>query len=63
MDSHPSIAEEQIWSFVTDLVLGLHHIHAHNLVHLDIKPANVFLTEEGSLKIGDFGIAMDLSKV
>jgi serine/threonine protein kinase len=34
---------------------GLKHIHAQGLVHLDCKPENIFLTGEGSLKLGDLG--------
>jgi mitosis inhibitor protein kinase SWE1 len=36
---------------------GLHHIHSHNILHLDLKPANVLITADGRLKIGDFGLS------
>jgi mitosis inhibitor protein kinase SWE1 len=36
---------------------GLNAIHGAGYMHLDLKPANVFITYEGSIKIGDFGIA------
>ena len=33
------------------------HIHHQNVIHLDLKPANIFITIEGRLRIGDFGMA------
>jgi mitosis inhibitor protein kinase SWE1 len=36
---------------------GLKHIHGSGFMHLDLKPANVLITFEGVLKIGDFGLA------
>lgn len=54
------LPEETIWEYLLDMVLGLKHIHMHNLLHLDIKPANLFLTVEGHLKIGDFGLVQHL---
>lgn len=39
------------------LLQGLKHIHDSGFIHLDLKPANVLITFEGVLKIGDFGMA------
>jgi mitosis inhibitor protein kinase SWE1 len=36
---------------------GLDFIHNANVIHFDLKPANIFVTEEGRFKIGDFGMA------
>jgi mitosis inhibitor protein kinase SWE1 len=36
---------------------GLRFIHAAGVIHLDLKPSNVFVTKEGRFKIGDFGMA------
>eukprot|EP00755_Sulcionema_specki_P001871 Sspe_Gene.117649::Locus_109210_Transcript_1_1_Confidence_1.000_Length_1372::g.117649::m.117649/K08817/CCRK; cell cycle related kinase len=44
------------------LLLGVAHVHAHNLVHRDIKPGNLLLDVNGTLKIGDFGLARPLRR-
>ena len=36
---------------------GLQYAHQHNILHLDIKPSNLFMTMDGHIKIIDFGIA------
>ena len=36
-------------------------MHAHNVLHRDLKTANIFLTKEGLVKIGDFGISKMLT--
>lgn len=38
---------------------ALQHAHNHGIIHRDLKPGNVFVTESGDLKLGDFGIARD----
>ena len=40
-----------------DIANGLTHAHANNIVHCDIKPHNILMTDDGRAKITDFGIA------
>ncbi|MBN2433281.1 MAG: serine/threonine protein kinase [Acidobacteria bacterium] len=44
--------------FIHQCCKGLHYAHGHNIVHRDIKPANVFVLDDDTAKIVDFGIAM-----
>ncbi len=41
---------------------ALLHLHSHGVIHRDIKPENIIITENGGLKLIDFGVAMFLSK-
>lgn len=56
------IDEPQLWTWTGQIGSGLHHIHAHHVVHLDIKPSNIFVDFDGVLKIGDFGLMTRLSQ-
>lgn len=47
----------RIWKILVDIAEGLRHIHEANFLHLDLKPANIFIDFSGVLKIGDFGLA------
>ncbi|XP_061613627.1 proto-oncogene serine/threonine-protein kinase mos [Phyllopteryx taeniolatus] len=44
----------------SDIAHGLHFLHSHKIVHLDIKPANVLVSGEDVCKIADFGCSVQL---
>jgi len=49
--------EDHILNWFTQICLALKHIHDRKIMHRDLKSHNVFLTKNGVIKLGDFGVA------
>ena len=43
--------------FITQIMRGLSHAHSRGIIHHDIKPQNIMVLRDGSVKVADFGIA------
>ncbi len=57
-----AIAEGRALEWMTDVARALQHAHSRELVHRDVKPDNVFITEDGHAKLGDFGLVRDVAE-
>ena len=56
------IPEEKIYDIFIQSMKALTYIHSLNLIHRDIKPDNLFITVDGNVKLGDFGVSAALKK-
>ena len=54
---------ESVLSFnaTFQMVSAIRYMHAHHVLHRDLKTANIFLTKDSIVKLGDFGISKLLS--
>jgi eukaryotic-like serine/threonine-protein kinase len=52
-----AIAMPQIFAVMHGVLQALDYAHRHSIVHRDMKPENVLLSDEGAVKVADFGIA------
>ena len=50
-------SEDQILDWFVQMALAIKHIHDRKILHRDLKTQNIFMTQSGQIKIGDFGIA------
>jgi eukaryotic-like serine/threonine-protein kinase len=61
IQQHSPVGVDQALDIMKQLTLAISHAHQNHIVHRDIKPHNILVDEEGTVKITDFGIAMALS--
>jgi serine/threonine protein kinase len=53
---HPRpMSRAQAWAIIREIGSGLAHAHSRNVVHMDLKPHNIMITNAGEVRILDFG--------
>ena len=57
------LPESTVRLWTRQLVKAVHELHSHGIIHGDIKGVNVFLSETGNVKLGDFGSSAKLADV
>ncbi|EDV29650.1 uncharacterized protein TRIADDRAFT_19228 [Trichoplax adhaerens] len=59
--ANEELDEREILHIFKQIVSALRYIHSYNILHRDLKTANIFLMKDGTVKMGDFGISTVLS--
>jgi WD40 repeat protein/serine/threonine protein kinase len=62
-DGGKKAALERILDIAIQFARGLRYANKHNIIHQDVKPANLLMTDEGVAKVADFGIADAIAKL
>lgn len=57
LDFRSSLSLEEALDDMIQLSAALYYAHQHSIVHRDVKPDNLYLMSDGTIKLGDFGIA------
>ncbi len=57
------LSEEEIDKIFRQILNGLKHAHSKSIIHCDLKPSNIFLCKDNSVKILDFGISQTLRQI
>ncbi|MEY3748099.1 MAG: serine/threonine protein kinase [Pseudomonadota bacterium] len=57
LGKNEAVPENSVRRLFTELLNGLREVHTHKLLHLDIKPANIYIRQDGSPVLLDFGSA------
>lgn len=55
--------EKLVASYVVKILEGLNYLHGQNVVHCDLKAANILTTKQGNVKLSDFGVSLNLKAV
>ena len=57
MEKRGQLSWREALHFITQIMRALSHAHSRGIVHRDIKPQNIMVLRDGSVKVADFGIA------
>ena len=61
LEDDQSLPEEVVQAIAKQLVRALHYLHSNRIIHRDMKPQNILIGSNGTVKLCDFGFARAMS--
>jgi serine/threonine protein kinase len=54
--------EDIIKSLVSEIIVGIEILHNYGIIYRELKPENILVTNEGHIKLGDYGLSRMITK-
>lgn len=58
LEKDGNLEESRVLGIGLQVISALEHAASHNVIHLDVKPANIMICKDGRVKLADFGLAV-----
>ena len=62
LEDDRTLPELEVQKIAKQLVHALHYLHSNRVIHRDMKPQNILISAEGTVKLCDFGFARQMSQ-
>ena len=56
------LTKKEMYKWILNMALAIKQVHDCNIVHMDIKPDNFLVKADNTIKLGDFGLSVDLNE-
>ena len=63
LEEFSKLNEKLVAHYVIQVLKGLDYLHHNDIVHRNLKAANIFMTQSGEVKLSDVGVSLNLREI